>query len=188
MSAEPPPIFNYQADHSSISRWDIAFLGCRLFAVYCILQLAGSLSYAWMFVTQSGRDHWVILWGMAVAIHVSAMIVLWTQAGRIAGWMLADATAAGATAGPAVASFQAIAISLIGLIIAVQTLPRVGVSIGQSLQYSVANFDIEGAIQLALGVALFLGAKGLSRLWYRLRTAGLQPPDRHEEPRSARED
>ena len=183
MSAEPPPILNYQADNSSISRWDIAFLGCRLFAVYCVLQLAGSLSYAGVFVTQSGRDPWVMVWfAMAVAIHVSAMIVLWTQAGRFAGWMLADASAAGATAGPAAASIQAIAISLIGLIIAVRALPRVVVSIGQSLQYEGGTgIAIEGVIHLALGVALFLGAKGLSRLWYRFRTAGLQPPHRPEE-------
>ena len=180
MSAEPPPVLNYQADNSSVSRWDIAFLACRLFAVYCVIQLAGSLSYAWMYVTQSGRDHWVMVWfGMAVAIHVAAMIVLWTQAGRIARWMLADASAAGATAGPAVASIHAIAISLIGLIIAAQALPRVVVSIGQSLQYEGGtSFAIEAVIHLALGVALFLGANGLSRLWYRFRTAGLQPPHR----------
>ena len=58
---------------------------------------------------------------------------------------------------------QAVALSVLGCYFAVQGISRLG---------WVARSDWTPAIQLALGVALFFGASGLSRLWALSRSLG----------------
>ena len=69
-----------------------------------------------------------------------------------------------ASSGPlASREFQAVAFSVLGLFFAVQGLARLGWA---------RPFDWAGATELALGVGLFFGARGLARVWSMARSAG----------------
>lgn len=52
--------------------------------------------------------------------------------------------------------FQAVALSVVGCYLAVQGLARMGWA---------GRFEWSGALQLALGLGLFVGARGISKLW-----------------------
>jgi hypothetical protein len=120
---------------------------------------------------------------IAIALGAAMAILLWVYAGRLAGWMLADSSGVGASAGPATASIQSIALSLIGIIIAVNALPAAALYVVGVLVFKEDAVPGIGALfQMVLGAGLFLGANGLSHLWYRARTAGLLPPDESNRP------
>lgn len=58
---------------------------------------------------------------------------------------------------------QAVALSVLGAYLVVQGIARLT---------WVGRFDWSAAVQLVLGIGLFFGARGLSGLWRRVRSAG----------------
>jgi hypothetical protein len=62
---------------------------------------------------------------------------------------------------------QAVALSVLGCYVVIQSLPRL---VGH-------GFDWLPATQLVLGIGLFFGARGLARLWTAARTAGSSRSD-----------
>ena len=100
----------------------------------------------------------VALMGSVLAVLVGSALVLLRD--RVANLLFPPATASVTSR-----EVQAVALSVLGCYFAVQ-----GVS---NLAWA-GRLDWSGAIQLVLGVALFFGARGLSRLWSFGRSAGHQ--------------
>jgi hypothetical protein len=87
---------------------------------------------------------------------------------------------------------QAIALSVVAVILALHAVPRIGDVCGNLWKLRMADGDsyarasvvaetwqIAGVIvlQLGLAAALFLRARGLAAMWHKLRTAGIPGPD-----------
>jgi hypothetical protein len=88
---------------------------------------------------------------------------------------------------------QALAFAVAGVVIAVLAVPSLFWTVMHVVRLHQRDVDAEllyhrqlgeawllltrGGLQLVLGVALFVGAKGLSRAWHRLRSAGTPVAD-----------
>jgi|SRR5579859_3693164 len=105
---------------------------------------------------------------VATLITVLLGIVLVLVRQRLANRLFADGT------GPLAArDTQAVALSVLGCYFGIGAIPRL-VRLGQ-----FGDLDWEAAVQLMLGIGLFLGARGVARFWAALRSAGMSSPDQH---------
>jgi hypothetical protein len=102
---------------------------------------------------------------LAVALLGSVLAVLFGSALILLRYRVANLLFPPAAAAVSSREVQAVALSVLGCYFAVQ-----GVS---NLSWA-GRLDWSGAIQLVLGIALFFGARGLSRLWSLGRSAGHQ--------------
>jgi hypothetical protein len=121
--------------------------------------------------------------------------LLWRKAGWFAAHLILATRAESAEARPALGEFQAVALSVLGAFVLTQALPwgaEVGVSLlidGRNRGWDYAREILAHppsmarlaslAMQLLLGVGLFLGGRGVVGMLKAVRAAGLpQPPDR----------
>lgn len=117
-----------------------------------------------------------------IAVYGLASFFLLKRAERIAGWILPTGTEVVNVPGaaPAVSELQAAAFAVAGIMLFVWALPEAMSAIWWRLSYSAGSDFVDGtrygapdwitfSLQAGLGIALFLGSKGLSSLWRRLR-------------------
>lgn len=100
--------------------------------------------------------------GTLIAVLLGIALVL--MRGRLADRLFAADT--GPLAGRDV---QAVALSVLGCYFAIGAIPRL-VGFGRRIDWAAIT-------QLVLGVALFLGARGVARLWSAARSAGSSSSD-----------
>lgn len=121
---------------------------------------------------------------IAVLLLLSAALIVFGP--RMARWLLHDRSRG--TPDPRTARFQTITFAVIGVWLVVSGLPQVIVMLvsfsspkadvyNESLS-SLSNGPLRAQqwisiLQVVAGVALFVGSRGLSALWHRIRTAGL---------------
>jgi hypothetical protein len=117
-----------------------------------------------------------------LVVHLGLVIVcglgLWLLRHRIASWLVPEPQA---DLSDSVAGLQAAAFSVIGLFMLAEGLA------GLLAQLITSVTDVGGSLnggfagplaKIAVGLPLFLGARGLATIWQSLRTAGLPRGDR----------
>jgi hypothetical protein len=172
--------------HAPITRGDVAVLAVRLLGVIAIIQGSAFLAVLGSVFSNFGAGAGVVWATLAVAapygIYLGAGIVLVATAGWIGPKLLPDARRSDDAAGRASArDIQAVAFSVIGVAVAVWSVGELASAIWY-LSFRSARRDedhtawdlasphlVRFAIQVGVGVVLFLGAKGLSRVWHRVR-------------------
>lgn len=172
---------------------DIAFVGCRLLAVYALysvlLTLAISLSLVSQVLATPGRSLWqvsefAIHNGALMLANIVAFAVLWFGAGWLAGRISVEASETKEQV-PCVAwsarNLLAVALTLLGLWVLVHHLPTLATFVPLILEGRAVEITASGDIayrtqQLitallttALGILCVLGAKGIANLTARLR-------------------
>ncbi|MCP3905557.1 MAG: hypothetical protein GY715_18175 [Planctomycetes bacterium] len=177
---------------------EIANLCCRVFAIYALFQgLVYLPSLGLIFDpvfggTTSGFASSIarLLWSLHPVFMFAAAAFLWRWSWLVASWMVGhdiqDAVAEPESARQraTLAEIQAVAFSVIGLWLLV----HVTVDLAEDaayLVYTEAEVADRGwiasyfrmAVQLALGIWLLFGARGLVRLLHRLRRVGLDQPE-----------
>lgn len=173
-----------------MTKQEIASLALRLLGIYCFIQaltfLASSLSLVGMNVTEMGLSRSLMIAGAALPIfgYLLAGVVLLMFGDRIAGKMINQDKHAGApAAGITTRDAQTLAFSIVGIYLITTSLPSLA-----SLLWTIAYYYRKGGPDLAragvenvwrptiqvivefmIGVGLFLGARGVSSLWFFLQ-------------------
>jgi len=102
-----------------------------------------------------------LLIGTLIAVLLAITLVVMRE--RLAERLFAADT------GPLAArDAQAVALSVLGCYFAIVAIPRL-VAVGR---FGLGSIEWAAVTQLVLGVALFFGARGVSRLWVAARSAG----------------
>jgi hypothetical protein len=170
----------------------VGSIGLRIAAILILQRAVDTVSRAFSqthFARAGG--HWSAVWAYAAVAVVLGATSVWL-------FVRADAIARRHFGRPAVDRrvgaaplLQAVAFSVVGLWILAALLPdliRFGEVTYLTMQAesdgppSYLRWDwtqtVDALIRLALGLGLFFGGSGLAGLWYRTRTAGLEPVDR----------
>ena len=161
---------------------DVVLVVLRLIGVYAIIQAVPYLSYVPFVFTFDANAVMTLL---PAACWVGLGIFLITNAGWVAGRLVQVPQRAGVPSTPAGEQFQAVAFSVAGVMLAVWGLAGLAGKVaglvaaegarsaGQVVPSETLEWLAEPAVETALGVFLFLRARGLAALWHRLQMAGL---------------
>ena len=162
-----------------MNKREVAILACRAFALYLIFWLVIQLevvSYVWATARGSelsAQRYPLILIPFATAVVLA--ILVWRKAGWLADRMVAGIpeTEASATTLTA-ADLQVVAFTVVGLVLLVRTIPRAATVLRRPAEIA---YLVSWLIQLALGVWLLLGSRGIVCVLRKIRTAGIRSSD-----------
>lgn len=188
MSAEPTP----ETDPLTIT--DAAILAIRIFSLYLayffvnnVIMLIGGISWLLSSRTPNKQDFSIILlWQQLALICIWAVAAafFWIAAPRLTRWMLPHQRISGPQRLSISGEYlQTVGFSIIGAILAAWAIPPLVFAVIQwwpnrhRMYWGDSAQLIEQLVALAIGVALFLGAKGLSHYWHQLRGRSAQPHD-----------
>jgi hypothetical protein len=164
---------------SGITRGDIAALAVRLAGIYLIIAALPTLVVvAFSGFGRSGFDSTVgIFIPFCIAfIGVGAFLIV--KAALIGSWLLPRVTA-GPDVAPtpgSVQQLQAVALSVVGVVLAASSLPQLAWAAEQFTHSSrgLLEVTIRPAAELIVGLLLFFRSKRISGYWERIPAA---PPD-----------
>ena len=105
-----------------------------------------------------------LLIGTLIALLLGIALLVWRE-------RLAERLFAGDTGPLAARDAQAVALSVLGCYFAIAAFPRL-------VRFGAGRIEWAAVTQLVLGVALFLGGRGLARLWTAARSAGSSADER----------
>ena len=150
-----------------MSRQDVASLVLKLLGVFLLAQW---IPYAGSILTTLKRESFFIA-GVPFLLMGIVGVVLIAAAGPLSRRLTADAQPSDAPGPLSIAVWQAIAFSAIGVSVLASGLHRLA---GLAAMHLVENQSIwpsvvSPALQVVVGVALFLQAKGLAGVWRRLQ-------------------
>ena len=178
-----------------MNRQDVACLALRLTAIYCFLQALVLVRELWYLATgciSGGEVPWLTVLGSAVAfaLLVGAGLLLLKKSVRWARMIVPGDPQSPLGVQASAGDVQAIAFSIVGIYLFVEAVPEVLRSAAQLLyvRYSTAGpptglkavvqniwLSLDAAaLQMLLGLALFVWGRGLVNLWHRVRTGGTQ--------------
>lgn len=169
---------------------DLGRLGLKLFGVWTAIESIGWLAGAFQLYA-GGVDRpaaWLVsgylVPALAYALVASLLIV---RADRLAVWLFPEKQVT--SLGLPSEQVQAVAFSIMGVWLVVQSLPTIMYVLAiQRLSPTLSAIDsgrisypalIFSSLRFGIGLYLFLGAKGLTKLWHGLWSApesGFQPP------------
>lgn len=173
-------------DQAPITRGDVAVLTLRLLGVFAMIQGSAFLGMLGTIFSSFGSGVGGLGSALAMAapygIYLGLGIVLVATAGWIGPKLLPDARRSDDAAGRASArDIQAVAFSVVGVTVAAWSVGDLGSAMWFLFFRSARPNDDHTAWELAspqlarfafqvgVGVVLFLGAKGLTNLWHRVR-------------------
>lgn len=186
--------FCYQGvgEGDDVTKSEIASLALKLFGIYCLIQaltfLASSLSLVGMNMAEMGLSRSLMVAGAALPIlgYVFAGLILLTFGNKISRKLIADGKEQGVMAtGISTRDVQTLAFSIIGIYLIAVSLPSFA-SILWTLAYyyrkggpdlaragieNVWRHAIQAAVEVVVGLGFFLGARGVSSLWFFLQKA-----------------
>ncbi len=175
-----------------MTKQEIALLALRLLGIYCFIQaltfLASSLSLVGMNVAEMGLSRSLMVAGATLPImgYLLAGVVLLMFGGKISGKMINQDKHAGAPAtGIATRDVQTLAFSIVGIYLIAASLPsfasllwtiayyyrKGGPDLARAGVENVWRHAIQVIVEFVVGVGLFLGARGVSSLWFFLQKA-----------------
>ncbi len=177
---EPAAVPLSYAEHAldRFDRHDVATLALRLVGIYLLIQclsLFPSLGLGLVFGQPWAVGGISIYFAGFTAFYGVCGILFLIYAPRWGRFLLPGGEAQ-MKSSPTGGDLQAVAFSVVGLCLAVwgvRDLITVASGGYPPPAYAAANHSwpyVAPAAQLAIGIALFLGARGLSAFWYRLRT------------------
>lgn len=156
----------------------IAVLGVRLLALYLFMHCLITLPVSVAQLEQ--QEAWLPLVSLLAPLPLA--VLLWLGAGQLASRMLPQRTAVPSLVATNPTDWYALVFAAVGLLISIQALPAL-------LEISVESYRLTQQLQplsfeqvatlsaallrMMLGVAAFLGSRGLARLVAYLRTGGL---------------
>ena len=173
---------------------DIAILLCKILAVYSVVNAAKALNYLMMLselfngnVRPGAVIPTLISSFMPFVLLLALGVVLWLNAGRIAGYMLPDREEAIERAALSIGDVQSTAFSVVGVLVLAGAIPQLvqtvsSIVIMHNLQYASQNewfspHDIPRiaglVVQLIIGFWLFFSSRGIAGLYRKMREAGL---------------
>lgn len=182
-----------------MSKREVADLATRVLAVYALLQAIAATPHLLALLTpfaMAGME-WVeklqvVLWGMyPLALYVIA-IFMWSKSALVAAWMTGydiqdhPSEPDAQRERPQMHEIHAIAFSVLGLWVLMDTLPYVPTRVGETIAMAASESSehltvlqlafvwLEIFIRLIAGVWLLFGASGLIVLLKRIRTIGLE--------------
>jgi hypothetical protein len=172
--------------HAPMSRGDVAVLALRLLGVFLMIQGSAFLGMLGMVFSGFGSGAGGL--GSAVAltapygIYFGLGIVLVATAGWVGPKLLPNARRSDDAAGRASArDIQAVAFSVVGVWIAVWSVAELASATWYLIFRTARRSDdrtawdmaspllVQFAFKAGVGIVLFLGAKGLAKLWHRVR-------------------
>ena len=167
---------------------DLAFVGCRLLALYVLFSFVLSISFNTRFILQSvGMSDWIsedglvafAFYAIPLTIGLSMFAILWWGARWIAGRMVADM---GASSEPAFESWSretalSLAVTALGLWILIEHLPGLVayplyLILSMDTAISQATYIhrlVAGLVTVGFGLACVLGSRRIAGTVSRLR-------------------
>jgi hypothetical protein len=123
---------------------------------------------------------------VAPAIYIGMGVLLIRFAPRLSVWLFGRSAVAGVMGGPVTTSagqyLQAIAFSVVGVLLVVQAAPGLVslvwmamTDMGRPFGSNAYAAMVQPVVQILLGVALFLQSRGLALLWHKIRNGGIAP-------------
>jgi len=174
--AQVPLAYESQPSLSS-DAISIGSIALKLVGLYCIVLALPVISYLGLFF--QGRFSGFNDIGMVVLsltpylLYVAAGVALMRWGDRLAHRLFARGPIVSPLQRPPGEYIQAVAFSVAGLVTILHSLPRLAYSIYQTRLLDLRREGIFVSLgELALGLIVFLRAKGLSLLWHKIRTAG----------------
>ncbi len=177
---------------------EIARLCCKVIAIYALIRAIESVgSFGWLVLgpAPSGMSEWqiyvqVFFFALPPVVLVAMSVFLWKHAGVVAAWISGhdlqddpdepDIKPARAKS----QELQAVAFATLGLWAIIDALPRL-IDLGfralippgsrLALEFGLLSASrlVAISLQLAIGVWLLFGSRGLVQLLYKLRNVGL---------------
>lgn len=179
-----------------MTKHDIAKLVSRVFSIYMLVQTFNVISQTLYGVSyyfnqpepSPGMDPLIvqnILSAVIGAFYLIATLFLWLKADRVAEKMTGEPGDADESLVLNDIDLRSIAYSVIGIFLIVDSVARLaGIAgsyiyknlienslLGSPIDVNAFSF-VEPSLRLVLGLALFLGSRGLSNAVHKLRTAG----------------
>lgn len=179
--------------HAPLTGHDAAVIALRLLGIYCLLDTVPLLAVLAMLpqmVRSAGGTVEVLVFLATFvphALYVALGVWLLVTARRLARWLLPSAAAGSVGLSLAGVEAQAIAFSVVGVLLVGRALPDLARGLSYVVQSSSDGIQVGPrwddalpglvgvAVQAGLGVVLFLRARGLALLWHRIRTGGVRP-------------
>lgn len=149
-----------------MSREDVATLALKLLGVYF---LAGAIPFLGRFVTTLTH---VLVFLVPFLLTVVVGVVLICSARRLGRVLTGDTGDPGVAGSLSVSDWQSIAFSAIGVSLFVHGLPQLAGLARLSPGRSIWPYAVAPAVQIVVGIALFLRAKGLANVWRRMQESG----------------
>ena len=168
----------------------IAILSLRLLAILTIIETIPYLkslteAFAWQGMTLAGDRQFntdLILFGtiLSLVLQFAIGLFLYAYAKGLAKRMIADEESDKSLTELSAKNIQSIAFSVVGLIMIVIAIPHIAQfaanlqalknagaeTMKRSISIGTWAYSVGILIQFTLGIILFLGARGLSSLWY----------------------
>jgi hypothetical protein len=174
---EPTTVRLTYASHelNQIDRLDLAIVALRLVAIYLLIRGLEYIPILSMFLMTGGPqiyEAFFLLMPGGIYIACGTLVMIFAPLGG--RWLLPRVRSAQnrSTRG----DLQAIAFSVVGVVLAARALEAIttiyvgGLSARQIYGTQGWLAYLDPLLQLAIGIALFFGAPGLSRFWCKLRS------------------
>jgi len=175
-----------------MTKREFASLVLKLLGVYAIIEALPLIQYVSMFLGMLGRPNgewpvgaWPWMATTTPFLLVGGVgVILIARSDSLAGWLVTDDSKMDMRSGLSAQDVQAIAFSVVGVLVLLQAVPRLihviaafsqiasDEKMKSSLLRSACVSLATLLIQVGLGVALFFGSRGLANIWTRLRVAG----------------
>jgi hypothetical protein len=176
-----------EAPQTTISGVGIGTIALQLVGVYCFVLAMPMVGLLASIIGMSGggigRSSQYLFSLIMPAIYIATGILLIRFGARLSVWLFRSSVGgimSGPITTPAGQYLQAIAFSVAGVLTMIDALPPLasllylvlmGAGIGGAMEGY--NSIVQHAAQFLVGLALFLQARGLSRLWHKIRAGGV---------------
>ncbi len=175
-----------------MTKQEIASLALKLLGIYCFIQaltfLASTLSLVGMNVSEMGLSKSLMVAGGALPVlgYLLAGSVLLMYGDRISGKLTSKGKKMGTSAtGITTRDVQTLAFSIVGIYLIAMSLPNLasllwtiayyyrkgGPDLARAGVENVWRHTIQVVVEFVIGIGLFLGARGVSSLWFFLQKA-----------------
>lgn len=172
-----------------MTKREVGSLAFKLAGIYAIVQAIPQMHAVTFYLSGIGADTQAQSWLFPVmaaaplALMAALGCLLLAYSNRLSARMFGEA-AEDVSFGASGKELQAIAFSVVGVCFLVSALPRLlhilmyqhrglfNAEVRRQISLSAWASLVGTSAQMAIGIALFFGSKGLSKLWHKLRAAG----------------
>ena len=187
--SEPQQTLSYESPRTTFTGVGIGTIALQLVGVYCMTLGLPMLTVLATFFGMSGRQYsaWQALFSFVpLGMYIVMGVLLIRFAAPLSMWLFRD-TGAGIMSGAITTEsgqyLQAVAFSVVGVVLMINAAPRLVsliwlalMDMGRAMGGGGYGQLVEPMAQFLLGLGLFLQSKGLSLLWHRIRTGGVIAP------------